>query len=343
VKLYEFSIIPRAFFGTHMKGDTLFGQFCWQVKYDESILNGGLNHWLNQYDTRPFAVFSSAWPKIEAAEKGYALKRPDLPLSWLFPREEDEAQFHDKRKENEEKRWMIVREDLVINLSEGKFLSEKDLGPMITPSQKGIEKRRLNHRMTEKIVSEFLQLHNTINRETMTTGEGSFAPYTKHNFAYFPGLRLAIFVLIDEEATDPERVLKALKRIGTFGFGRDASTGLGRFDVEGWKEIKRPDHSEANACYALGPVVPEKHMYDEVYFSPFVRFGRHGDVLAVSSNPFKAPVVMADEGAVLMPKDKNMFDKPYIGRVIRNISKIESNAVSQGYTVYLPFLMERKP
>jgi CRISPR-associated protein Csm4 len=78
-----------------------------------------------------------------------------------------------------------------------------------------------------------------------------------------------------------------------------------------------------------------------MYFAPFTRFGRHGDVLAKSSNPFKNPVIMADEGAIFMPADLDRtMNKPYIGTAVTNISKAEPNAVTQGYSLYIPVIVE---
>jgi len=95
----------------------------------------------------------------------------------------------------------------------------------------------------------------------------------------------------------------------------------------------------SNACYTLAPCVPEKNIFTKMFFTPFIRFGRHGDILAKSKNPFKNPVIMADEGAVLIP-DRNIPDRSYIGTSVVNISKVEPDAVSQGYSLYIPIKVE---
>ena len=91
-----------------------------------------------------------------------------------------------------------------------------------------------------KFIKTFSQSHNTINRMTQTTGSGMFAPYAKEKFYYFPETELVIFVLIEESVTDIDRVLLGLERIGNWGFGRDASTGLGRFTLG--------EHDELHLC-----------------------------------------------------------------------------------------------
>lgn len=77
-----------------------------------------------------------------------------------------------------------------------------------------------------------------------------------------------------------------------------------------------------------------------MFYSPFTRFGKHGDVLAKSSNPFKNPVIMADEGAVFIPKNNEVFRKPYVGSAIRDLSKAKTTTIAQGYAPYIPVAIE---
>jgi CRISPR-associated protein Csm4 len=95
-----------------------------------------------------------------------------------------------------------------------------------------------------------------------------------------------------------------------------------------------------NACYTLAPCVPENDTHSDIFFMPFTRYGKHGDILAKSGNPFKNPVIMADEGAVLIPKSKEVFAKPYIGQAVLNLSKAEPKTVMQGYSLYIPVRVE---
>lgn len=345
MKLYEIVIKPMSGFGTPLKGDTIFGHFCWQAAYDVALLKGGLDKWIACYQERPFAVFSSAWPKLRDNGKFfYALKRPDLPLSFLFPPSpDDRKEVFKELKKNKKKKWMKVNENLFLTPDSVKYLTDKDL---IDASKKQVTaetKKTMRGQRHQKFYADFIQQHNTINRLTMTTGEEMFAPFTETAFSYYPETELVVFVLLDDEATDIERVCAAMENIGKFGFGRDASTGCGRFDLAKHTELPLPATDSCNACYALAPTVPEKDIFSNHYFTPFVRFGKHGDVLATSKNPFKNPVIMADEGAVFIPKSKDAFQKPYIGRAVLNTSKIrEHTVVHQGYAPYLPFRLEMK-
>ncbi len=49
---------------------------------------------------------------------------------------------------------------------------------------------------------------------------------------------------------------------------------------------------------------------------------------------------MADEGAVFVPADRSVFDKPYIGSPVHDISKADNKTVMQGYSLYIPVKVE---
>jgi CRISPR-associated protein Csm4 len=341
LKFYEITICPLSGFGTTLKGDTLWGHFCWQVAYDPSLVDGSLEYVLSVYDESPFAVFSSVFPKLEKESTYYALKRPDIPLSWLFPSDKsNEEEYYKNIKENKKQKWMLLGENLGINLSDACFLNDEKLLNEVTAITAEKTRKIMEAAEYENFISHFSQPHNTINRLTQTTGADNFAPYVKENIYYYQGTKLALFVLLDENMTDIDQIKKGLENIGRFGFGRDASIGLGRFEICESNEINVAVPQNANACYLLAPCVPEKNRFKRMYFTPFIRFGKHGDRLANVGNPFKNPVVMADEGAVFIPNDKGVFDKPYIGRAVTGVSKAKPSSVVQGYAPYLPVKLE---
>jgi len=341
LKFYEITIRPTSGFGTPLKGDTILGHFCWQASYDPSLLEGGLEKQIEQYCIRPFAIFSSAFPKLTKSSNQYwALKRPEMPLSMVFPPGRDRVETLREVKENKKKKWMIVQKESFIDFAEASFITDNQLCKEIDESSKGKYLEGLSDESGEFAVS-FSQPHNTISRLTGTTGTGMFAPYSSENIHYFPGTKLALFTLIDEAVTDIERVVKGLERIGAWGFGRDASIGMGRFDVERAEELALSESKDANACYTLAPSLPDMGLLKRVYFTPFVRFGKHGERLAGGNNPFKNPVIMADDAAIFMPKDRSFFNKPFLGKAVTGVSKAMPKTVIQGYTPYLPLKLEQ--
>jgi len=336
LKFYEITIRPISGFGTPLKGDTLFGHFCWQVAYEPDLVEGGLERALESYGERPFAVFSSAFVRLESGNVRYLLPRPCLPVSCFLEKGMTRRARYEAVKDLKSRKWLSVREGLKLDLG-GESLADVT-GTLLekTPNSKTPEARE-GH---EGIVGMFVQAHNSINRLTQTTSGPEFAPYATDVHYYHPALELAFFVLVDEGMTDIERVKRGMENIGRFGYGRDASTGLGRFDVCDVAELKLERPEGVNACYTLAPCVPEKGAYREIHYSPFVRFGKHGDRLATAANPFKNPVVMADEGAVLIPKKAEALNKSFVGQAVSGISKAEPGTVVQGYAPYIPLRME---
>ncbi len=341
MKTYAITIKPISGFGTPLKGDTLFGHICWQAAYDEGVFGMSLSKLLVDYATNPFLVISSAYPKLN---DGYALKRPDMPIDMLFDLSNiDTAEIIKERKKLKGKRWMFVNSGKRIAGLQSKemYFNDNELFEKISISKSAETQRQLRKKSVRSFVSDFTQPHNTINRLRGTTGEGQFAPYAVDQTVYMPDTELIIFIGLRDDIKIGQ-VIKALKQIGDSGFGKDASTGLGRFEVKGHNEIDLSviGSENPNACYTLAPCVPEKDVFGDMFFTPFTRFGRHGDVLAKSGKPFKNPVIMADEGAVFIVNKSDIFKKSYIGTAVLNISKAEPNAVAQGYSLYISVRME---
>ncbi|MDI6796738.1 MAG: hypothetical protein QMD09_07330 [Desulfatibacillaceae bacterium] len=340
MNLYEIVIRPLSAFATPLKGDTLFGQLCWQVAQNPSLVEGGLEAALSCYSERPFIVLSSAWPRL-AQNNGddktfYAFKRPDIPLSELFPGME-----HQERKDFKRKKWLLSGQGLALDLgSQQKFFNDKQLADQFPAGSPAKTRQSLAISGSTDIFHEQQRARNTINRLTGTTGKAPFAPYSVNALFFRPGIELAVFALVDCQMTSIDNVVKALENIGRFGFGKDASLGMGRFAVAAANKLPLPNCSGANACYTLSPCVPPKGIYSRICFEPFVRFGRHGDVAALSGKPFKNPVVMANEGAVLWPASTDAFKKPYLGTAVGQISKAQPEAIMQGYAFYLPMRLE---
>jgi CRISPR-associated protein Csm4 len=332
LKTYEIILKPVSGFGTPLKGDSgLFGR--------------SIDKLLSDYATEPFLVVSSAFIRLQQGANVFRyFKRPDMPIVDLFDMEgKSKKEIIEQRKELKAKKWLELGDAKRIEaLKNSTFISDTELFEKIIASLDEETRRETRKKGIKSTVAGFSQPHNTINRLTNTTGEGRFAPFAADQTTFLNQLELAVFIGITE-GIDIEQVRKALEVIGETGFGRDASTGLGKFKVftNAEADLFRLGSSKANACYTLAPSVPEQNMYKQTYFTPFTRFGKHGDTLAKSTNPFKNPVIMADEGAVLIPESiDDILKRPYIGTGISNISKAEPKTVMQGYSLYIPVKVE---
>ena len=345
MKLYEITIKPISGFGTPLKGDTLFGQFCWEIFQRPELIKGGIDQWLSVYDQKPFLVFSSAYPKLVINDSTfYVLKRPALPSYFMLKTEKiKDKEEYLQLKKHKKKKWLLFNsEDKTLDAERLNLIDDIELlhhmERIITPDAR----RSLIKIGAKDAIIHSPVPHNTINRLTNTTGDPPFGPYVMEANYYLPETELVILALIEEDAIDIEQVLDGLENMGTFGFGRDASIGMGRFGLGECEEITIFDPGDANACYILAPCVPEVDSFDKLFHEPFIRYGKHGNYFANFPNPFKNPVVMTNEGAVFIPKSKDIFDKPYLGRAITGVSKACENTVIQGYSPYIPMKLEIK-
>lgn len=335
MRFCEIILKPRSAFGTPLKGDTLFGQFCWQAAMDETLLKGGFDKWRDLYAEKPFMICSSAFP-VKTGKNGkctYFLPVPTCPLHFyaqIGARDEKCFEALSRLKDIKKKRWVTVeQDDLTVRPEEGKLLNDRELFELLS--------NKIESVTIERPFITATQPHNTINRLTMTTGEGAFAPYFMENTWYAPDIHLAVFILFNEEATDLDSIKRGFSAMGISGFGRDSSTGLGRFDVIECRERSLPSVSDAPFLYALSPFVPTEGE-DRVWYKPFVRYGRHGNVLATSRNPFKNPILMADEGALV--ENNTGRTRPYVGKALSGVSKVQPEAIAQGYAIAIPCVMK---
>ena len=331
MKVYEVRIKPTSDFATPLQGDCLFGHICWQIAHDSELV-GEIENVLSEYDKTPFCVVSDPVMRFEAnKEIRYVVPKAFAPTGSntinATSSFDERKEAYDRRKAAKKAKWMLVSSNKKLSLNN--FASLADIA------------KELDLEDGLKPFVEYRQSHNSIDRMTGTTGTGNaFAPFTTNGIAWSPNLEMAIFVGIRDDI--PRSGIKtALERIGRFGYGADATTGKGRFDVLGMEEtdLSKLGDISGNALYALSAVVPEKDTYKKVYFEPFIRYGRHGDSKAVSEYPFKQPVLKAAAGAVLVPNQVDLLKETYVGCAVKDVSKF-TETVEQGYALVIPMKVE---
>ncbi len=316
----------RSPFGSPLLGDTLFGQLCWALRNRDG--DTALQERLDGYTAgRPFAVVSDAMPV------GY-LPRPALPLS-VFP-EIAEAD----RKQIKKRVWLPLAA-LERPMTEwlGHCQSEAEVVAASAPAKPG-ETSAAHH--SQALMTLHPQPHNSINRLTGTTGRGDFAPYTQMQRWSADGVDLCLRLVFDAGRISAETLTDLINDIGSVGFGRDASIGLGKFEVEPLP-APWPRQPGANACLTLAPCAPQGQgcRAERSFYEVFTRFGRHGDAAVQGVNPFKTPVLLTRAGALLTPP--SVPSDPLIGQGLGahgQLSKVIPETVQQGYApciaVHLP-------
>lgn len=298
------TLSPLSAFATPLKGDTLFGQLCWAIR--NRLGEAYLTELLAGYtDGRPFAVVSDAFPE-------HYLPLPKLPGSFYNPIDGED------RKAVKKRCW-LPEADIEKPVSE--WLSHARTPAALAGNYPGLSEKHPRP-------------HNTIDRRTNTTGEGGFAPYSVEQEWFIPGLRWSVCILLDTSRLSIEDCRQCLADIGCFGFGRDASIGLGKFAVEDFQARPLPARDNANACLTLAPCAPQGRGFDaqRSFYQLFTRFGRHGDIAVhQEGKPFKNPVLLAQTAAVFgIEPPKSGFIGQGIGGN-GGLSKTLKATVHQGY------------
>jgi CRISPR-associated protein Csm4 len=319
----------QAPFGSPLHGDMLFGQLCWELRNHRGEAH--LRECLAGYtEGRPFAVVSDAMPV------GY-LPRPALPLS-LFPEIADAD-----RKQIKKRIWLPLAA-LDRPLSDWLALCQSEAEVVAASKRTEDSDAQADVKHPQRLTTLHPQPHNSINRLTGTTGGGDFAPYTQMQRWSAADVARCLRVVYDAERISAEELAELFEAIGSVGFGRDASIGLGKFVLEPLDEPwPAPSSAPANACLTLAPCAPQGlgcHAARS-YYEVFTRFGRHGDQAVQLGNPFKTPVLLARTGALLTPSVRP--SAPILGQGLGgdgSLSKVIPETVQQGYApivaVHLP-------
>jgi CRISPR-associated protein Csm4 len=309
----KLTLLPESAFGTALAGDTLFGHLCWALRWRHGSV--ALTDLLGGYTTgRPFAVLSDAFP-------AGLLPRPNLPTGRLG-RQADPS----LRKTDKLKAWLPA--------------NQADL-PLIDWSAHALAQDTATRQRTE------VATQNTINRLTGTTGTGPFAPRQVERTVHPAGQRLELYAVLDTARLGLDDFRQTLHDIGASGYGRDASTGLGKFSLLDAQAHEWPVQTGAHHVMTLAPCAPEPALLDaaDCFYQPLTRFGRHGSLHALGGQPFKRPLLMLRSGAVLALRANPhpsgavaaaAFHGRGLGGSADPISSAEPATVHQGYAPMLP-------
>lgn len=308
MKIYRFTLSPQSAFGTPLVGDSLFGQLCWAIvnRFGESRLTKLLQGYTEQ---KPFMVVSDCFPQ------GY-LPLPTLPSNfWQI----DESHKIDRKK---------LKKIQWVKFNEARQSAVKSWLELGISTNFKFEKKSQD------------QYHNTINRRTGTTGEGIFAPYTTNLTWYQKEQKLDLYIVLDENRFSLSDLIQVLADVGRFGFGRDASIGLGKFSVDENFQAVEFLQKNANCYFTLANCAPQGLGLnrENSYYQITTRFGRHGDVQALSSNPFKKPIILAEAAAIFSPNDYKV--RSFLGNGLSDVSHTQPNAVHQGYAPVLNLFVD---
>ncbi len=208
----------------------------------------------------PFIAFSDGFPS------GF------LPKPLLKPQGQA-----DKRH----KKLSFVRKDTLLNTHP---LTETRLFQNLT------EEDFLNLPLKQKRIFK-----NTINRLSNQTSH----LYSTEETFFEEGLCFDVYLKYQSHLIKKEEIYEVLTNMGKAGYGKDASTGKGRFEIkecETSPEILRP-RPDCKSFMSLSHGLPDSSI-KRGYFKTITKFPKHGGYLAIAANPFKNPIILTIPGSV---------------------------------------------
>ncbi|MBS1517940.1 MAG: hypothetical protein JSS91_07620 [Bacteroidetes bacterium] len=315
-KIYILNLSQKSGLLTQLQSDTIFGHFCWRMR--DLIGEDKLKEFLESYRSGcpVFTVSNSFFER----DKIIYLPNSLLPFS------------NEKKETNKDEK---IRNFLKYKDSKKmKFLTLKQFNFALNGEKEELEKSILEVDVKQPKYIEDLRTSVEISRETFSSKESqlfSYAPYyvqeelinSKRN--EFTKTNTVIFIKIlyeekfNEKNFDCENILKDVFNIG---FGKKKSSGYGEFEVNGFDNFegfKEPDDS--NGFITLSnylPSVEDKITADNSYYDLNIKYGKLGEELALSLNPFKKPIVFMTPGSCF----KTDVKKDYYGRCVRDIVEL---------------------
>ena len=315
--VYRARLRPESATLSPWQADMLFGHICWLINYERG--EAELIDLLNQYrQGEPPVLFSDGFPSD-------LLPRPVMPSSTPGTDRARDAQMAAMRaaKEAQDIRWM--------NLDDFEKLRR---GERIMP------------RLALKLKSSRTVLKNQINRLTGGTtaieedaGGGNLYSATELFYLETSGitptpLNVSIYIKAQDEKWG-EWAHEILGLLSRSGYGAKKSAGYGQFKVIGWERF---EHFEAeipqvNGFISLSNWVPASNDPVNGYYTTLIKYGKLGEALANSENPFKFPLTMVSAGSCFLA------DPPvreWYGRLVNNIAPADPRVVQYGYAFAVP-------
>jgi CRISPR-associated protein Csm4 len=190
-------------------------------------------------------------------------------------------------------------------------------------------------------------LKNSVNRLTGTTYEGQL--YNSEETYFDPDkVSITLYVKYNDDIIKTEEVNNIISLMGELGFGKDASTGKGKYKIDGGNSInEEPDELKyfegANAFMTLSHGIPldktESESDCELNYGKIItKFPKHGGFLS-NGDYFKNPFIVYKPGSTFLISDANTNNiKEIYGKALNNISRHGGSHI-QG-TFLFPFFIK---
>jgi CRISPR-associated protein Csm4 len=316
MQTYRATLRPQGATRSPWQADTLFGHLCWLLYYTEGEV--ALHDLLDRYRTgAPPLLFSDGFP-------GDWLPRPLLPHlpGEHGPKAESIAAMR-AAKQEQHVRWISLEEFEALRRGETIALTPRTDVSHVRPTLKNqINRLTGGTTLLEDIPGAGGNLYTVEERAFVDTSG-----------LHPEGVDVAIYVRA-EDAAWAERARAWLEQLSQSGYGARKSVGYGHFTLERWEPFPMLDTAPvgANGFISLSNWVPAHADPTEGFYHTLVKYGKLGETLANSENPFKFPLIMLTAGASFYAEPL----RAWYGRLVTNIAPAAPQVVHYGYAFAVP-------
>lgn len=278
MSLYRLTLRLKSPLGTPLIGPTLFGQLCWVRREVEG--DSDLNAFLNDEDR--------IWRLSDGFPADY------LPKPLVCPQPVPKDKFRDLKRIK--KRIFVTRKVFLKNRN---AWDETVLNVDTDTAGDQTLKKRI--------------AHNHVDRGGHGTQEDGGLYFLDEDWRFSDPARDKVDLYI--ETSEPlGQVRGLLKQLGEQGYGRDASTGRGRWEIVSAREDSDLSNGLGNRRVSLSRGTLDERMRDTLWrIEP--HFGRLGPELSLTGvSAFKRPVLLTRPGATFRSEDDGPF-----GHLLRNV------------------------
>jgi len=284
LKLYKCSFKLTSFSASVWQADMLFGHLCWFIMRRDGAET--LQDLLERYAAgQPPILISDGFPSDY-------LPRPLLPTSSI---ETDTHSIKGDRVDRE-RRTKQASDQPWLTLAEFNLLLR---GQTIIPT------------LREQVTTTITTQKNQIDRLTNTAGGRAGQLYEMIQYAV-PAV--TTYWRVDDEYLTV--VQEFLQDLSDTGYGKRKSVGYGQietFDLQEFDGFEMlPD---SNGFVTLSRFVPAKHDPTDGFWKIIIKYGKLGEDLATSGNPFKNPLVQIECGSCFRTNDAREWYGQLLGGV----------------------------
>lgn len=288
--------------GTPLVGPTLFGQLCWLIRDGDG--EQALVDWLGAPER--------TWIVSDGFPSGY-LPRPLVAPRALSP---DELETIKARK-----KLAFVSRDV--------WLAHRSAwNETILPGGALIAEPRHMRRLA----------HNQVHRSGRGTLEDGGLYFLEEDWRFSEasaagGMDPRLVDVYVQTADPVERVKRLFDALGDHGYGRDASTGRGRWAVQGVVEDGELLRASGGRRMSLSRGVVDPESMEDALWRLEPHYGRAGARLSLAGvSPFKRPVLLTRPGMTFAPR----HDGPF-GRMLEGIHQDRPEICLNARHIAIPF------